>query len=63
MGIDWCKKLRNEERYSTFLKSILEFTKNIINEKIEMNGKISAIYENIIIFIFTAIPEEDDKNA
>ena len=63
MGIDWCKKLRNEERYSTFLKSILEFTKNIINEKIEMNGKISAIFDNIIIFIFTTIPEEDDKNA
>ena len=63
MGIDWCKKLRNEERYSTFLKSIFEFTKKIMNDKIEMNGKISEIYENIIIFIFTTIPEEDDKNA
>ena len=63
MGIDWCKKVRNEETYSTFLKSIFELIKNIFNEKIEMNGKISAIYENIIIFIFTAIPEEDDKNA
>ena len=63
MGIDWCKKLRNEERYSTFLKSIFEFTKTIMNDKIEMNGKISEIYENIIIFIFTTIPEEDDKNA
>ena len=63
MCIDWCKKLRNEERYSTFLKSIFEFTKKIMNDKIEMNGKISEIYENIIIFIFTTIPEEDDKNA
>ena len=63
MGIDYCKKLRNDETYKTFFKSIIEFTKILINEKININDKINSIYENIIIHIFRTIPEVDDKNA
>ena len=63
MGIDYCKKLRNDETYKTFFKSIIEFTKILIKEKININDKINSIYENIIIHIFRTIPEVDDKNA
>ena len=51
MGIDYCKKLRNDETYKTFFKSIIEFTKILINEKININDTINSIYENIIIHI------------
>ena len=63
MGIDYCKKLRNDETYKTFFKSIIEFTKILINEKININDTINSIYENIIIHIFRTIPEVDDKNG
>jgi hypothetical protein len=63
MGIDWCKKSRNNDTSSSFFKSIIEFMKKIKEEKIKINEKINSIFENIIIYIFTTIPEVDDKSA
>ena len=63
MGIDWCKKTRNDDTYSIFFKSFYEFSKKIKKENIEINDKINSLFENIIIHIFTTIPEVDDKRA
>ena len=63
MGIDWCKKTRNDDTYSIFFKSFFEFSKKIKKENIEINDKINSLFENIIIHIFTTIPEVDDKSA
>ena len=63
MGIDWCKKLRNDETYKIFFQSFLEFCEKIKKEKIKINDKINSIFEKILIHIFGTIPEVDDKRA
>ena len=63
MGIDWCKKLRNDETYKIFFQSFLEFCEKIKKEKIKINDKINSIFEKILIHIFGTIPEVYDKRA